>query len=274
MPDQRHTGFGADGPAVTTTTTTSASPSSSSRKRILVLGGRKSGKTSCIRTVFSNLAPKDTIWLEMTTQTQKLVFDSVLPLELWDTPSSFDPLSPSDLTIPWTSFSSIVYVIDIQQDNYAEPISRLVPVFVEAYAHNPDLNFEVFAHKSDGLSAEYQEEYFSELSSRIMDQIAEFDVADHFATMPATSASTSSDGASIAALAHIAPEDAYAFLDDLSVQITFHITSVNDPTLFQAWSGVVQKLMEGIYGAMEGLMNTFVDVSSAVSFFKHSWGDT
>jgi hypothetical protein len=58
-------------------------------------------------------------------------------------------------------------------------------------------------------------------------------------------------------------EDSDAWLETLTTQqIRFWLTSIHNYTIYEAWSKVVQRLMEDIYGTIEGLLNTFGQVSS------------
>ncbi|KAG7567004.1 hypothetical protein FFLO_01263 [Filobasidium floriforme] len=212
------------------------------RRKVLVLGAKKSGKTSSLKAVFEGMTPKDTIWLETTQQIVKTDFDSILPLELWDTPGSFDLDS-----ITWEEFSTVVYMLDVSQDTH-HPISKIVPTFILAYAQNPSINFEVFIHKADHWDADWQDEDFREITGRVMDEIADF-----------------SDWAS---LADTHPNvrfnvDADAWLETLTTEkIRFWLTSIHNYTIYEAWSKVIQRLMEDIYGTIEGLLNTFGQQSS------------
>jgi len=56
-------------------------------------------------------------------------------------------------------------------------------------------------------------------------------------------------------------EDSDAWLDALTTQQTrFWLTSIHNYTIYEAWSKVIQRLMEDIYGTIEGLLNTFGQV--------------
>lgn len=90
----------------------------------------------------------------------------MVPLELWDTPGN---ATPESIGIPIGQFRSLIFVIDIRvrishfrrdsvgsethalQDLYNQPITKLVDFVTAAYQSNPDINIEVFVHKSEKL---------------------------------------------------------------------------------------------------------------------------
>jgi hypothetical protein len=92
-------------------TAMSTSIPSPHRSKILLLGLKRSGKTSIRQVLFGQMEAKETFYLERTTKIVKHAYDSVMPLEVWDCPGSTDVNS---LGVPLTTFSSLVFVIDIQ----------------------------------------------------------------------------------------------------------------------------------------------------------------
>ena len=46
--------------------------------------------------------------------------------------------------------STLVYVIDAQEDDYEDSLPKLVETITIAYKVNPNIHFEVFLHKVDG----------------------------------------------------------------------------------------------------------------------------
>jgi len=120
------------------------------RTKILLLGLRRSGKTSIQRVIFDNLPPKQTFYLESTMRIAKHKVDTVIPLEIWDIPGN---VTVETLGAPLSQFSALVFVIDIR-DLYNQPISKLVEFIVAAYHANPNIAFEVFVHKAEKLQEE------------------------------------------------------------------------------------------------------------------------
>jgi len=106
----------------------------------------------------------------------------------------------------------------------------------------------VFIHKADHWDADWQDEDFREITGRVMDEIADF--------QDWASLSDSHPNARFPSL-----EDSDAWLDALTTQQTrFWLTSIHNYTIYEAWSKVIQRLMEDIYGTIEGLLNTFGQV--------------
>ncbi|OSC98287.1 hypothetical protein PYCCODRAFT_1471200 [Trametes coccinea BRFM310] len=81
------------------------------RTKILLLGMRRSGKTSIRQVLFNNLSPRETLYLETTTQLIKHPFNTVIPLEIWDCPGD---TTLETLSEPVTEFATMIFVIDIQ----------------------------------------------------------------------------------------------------------------------------------------------------------------
>ena len=93
-----------------------------------------------------------------------------MPLEIWDTPSNFEL---EQLEVPVGSFSTIVYVMDMQvslallpsrgvmltsqqDDSYHEAILPFVKVMIRAHLANSNMKFAVFIHKAEVLSEDYR----------------------------------------------------------------------------------------------------------------------
>jgi Ras-related GTP-binding protein C/D len=97
---------------------------------------------------------------------------TIVPLEIWDTPSNFDTDSPD---VRLGSFATIIYVMDMQvsqrltrlvvavmltgpqqDDSYHEAILPFVKVMIRAHLANPNMKFAVFIHKAEVLSEDYR----------------------------------------------------------------------------------------------------------------------
>lgn len=90
-----------------------------------------------------------------------------------------------------------------------------------AYKVNPNIRFEVFIHKVDGLSDDHKIEAQRDIHQRANDELMEegFD----------------------------------------SVNLSFYLTSIYDHSIFEAFSKVVQKLIPQL-PTLENLLNIFVSV--------------
>ncbi|KAI5454671.1 GTP-binding protein gtr2 [Naganishia albida] len=239
------------------------------RKKILLLGGTKSGKTSIVKTVFDGLNPNRAMWIEMTREIAKTTYDSIIPLEIWDTPGSFDI---QKFPIQWKEFAAIVFVIDLtQEDKFSSAVNQMHTIFINAYAHNPRLNFEVFLHKADSVHNDWLGELYREINQRYTDEIWDYDLKDFFPSQgrgsePSTP-SRSNGTALSSANANIFIEDEDAFLESLMNAARFFMTSVHDTSLQEAWGRVMQSLIGPLYGPIEGLMSTFARTNNMEKAF-------
>ncbi|KAI0787483.1 Gtr1/RagA G protein conserved region-domain-containing protein [Fomes fomentarius] len=176
------------------------------RTKILLLGMRRSGKTSIQQVLFNNFAPRETLYLETTTQVTKHHFDTVIPLEIWDCPGDAT-LETLDASL--AQFQTMVFVIDIQ-DLYQQPIQKLVDFVITAYNEHPNLNLEVFVHKADVLTEEYKIENFRHIQARVLSDLS------------------------------------YAGAEYETIPINFQLTSIYDHSLHDAFSRVLHKLIDSL----------------------------
>ncbi|KAF8632193.1 hypothetical protein AX15_001959 [Amanita polypyramis BW_CC] len=179
------------------------SPENVKRTKILLLGLRKSGKTSIQQVIFNNLPPKQTFYLESTMRIVRHSVDTVIPLEIWDTPGN---ITVEALGVSLSQFSAMVFVIDIR-DLYNQPISKLVEFIVAAYHANSSMAFEVFVHKAEKLQEEDKIENFRQIHERVSDRL--LDISSEYEQIP----------------------------------LNFHLTSVYDHSLHAAFSRVLHKLV-------------------------------
>ncbi|KAJ8693060.1 GTP-binding protein gtr2 [Pleurotus ostreatus] len=213
---------------------TSASSSSNlnnsvKRTKILLLGLRRSGKTSIQQVLFNDLSPKQTFYLEPTMRVVKHAYDTLIPLEIWDCPGN---ITVDTLGAPLSQFSSIIFVIDIR-DLYNQAISKLVEFIVASYHQNPNINFEVFVHKAEKLQEDDKIENFRQIHERVSDRLLDI----------------SSEEASYE-----------------QVQLNFHLTSVYDHSLHEAFSRVLHKLVDSL-PYLEDLLNGFCANSQSPKAF-------
>ncbi|WVF70953.1 hypothetical protein IAT40_005748 [Kwoniella sp. CBS 6097] len=223
------------------------------RQKILVLGWRKAGKTSCIKTVFQQVPAKEVPYFGVTQKIEKINYDSIVPLQIWDTPSNFEL---DQLDVPISSFSTIVYVLDMQQDDsYHESILRFVHIMVRAYLSHPGMKFHMFIHKSEVLSEDYRGENYAEIQRATSEEIEDFP----YKTLSGVGIGTSS-------LDLEDPGTTSMIINQLISEIRYSMTSVHDVTLRDAWSRVLQGGME-MLPAVESLLLDFTSHSSADNTF-------
>ncbi|EPQ52676.1 hypothetical protein GLOTRDRAFT_46388, partial [Gloeophyllum trabeum ATCC 11539] len=188
------------------------------------------GKTSIYEVLFNGMEPKETFYIETTTRLTKYHYDTVIPLEIWDCPWN---TTPETLGTSLAEFSALVFIIDIH-DMYQSPIARLLEYVVAAASENPDLNIEVFVHKSEALPEDLKYEHFRHIQTRVLEELfdAEYD----------------------------------------QIPLNFYLTSVYDHTIHEAFSRVLHKLIDSL-PYMEELLNVYCansQSSKAFLFDVHS----
>ncbi|KAF9485140.1 hypothetical protein BDN70DRAFT_796453, partial [Pholiota conissans] len=187
----------------------------------------RAGKTSIQQVLFNNLPPNQTFYLETTMRIVKHAIDTVIPLEIWDCPAN---TTVETLGVPLSQFSTIIFVIDIR-DLYNQPISKLVEFIVASYTENPDIILEVFVHKAEKLQEDDKiAENFRQIHERVSDRL--LDMSPDYEQM----------------------------------QLNFHLTSVYDHSLHEAFSRVLHKLTESL-PYLEELLNVFCANSQSPKAF-------
>ncbi|KAK1927674.1 Gtr1/RagA G protein conserved region-domain-containing protein [Papiliotrema laurentii] len=209
------------------------------RQKILVLGWRKAGKSSCIKTIFQDVPVTDVPYFDSTQKVEKVLYDTIVPLEIWDTPSNFDTDSPD---VRLGSFATIIYVMDMQQDDsYHEAILPFVKVMIRAHLANPNMKFAVFIHKAEVLSEDYRGENYAEIQRAMAEELEDFPYNSVQQYAPNVNFSDPSVTANI--------------IGQLQNEVRFDMTSVHDTTLRDAWSKVIQGVMEMLPSVEQLLVN-------------------
>lgn len=193
------------------------------KPRILLMGLRRSGKSSIQKVVFHKMSPNETLFLE---STNKIVKDDInnssfVQFQIWDFPGQidfFDPTFDSDMI--FGGCGALVYVIDAR-DDYVEALAKLNQTVTKAYKVNSRIKFEVFIHKVDGISDDLKMETQRDIHQRATDDLAD------------------------------------AGLDQ--ILLSFHLTSIYDHSIFEAFSKVVQKLIPQL-PTLENLLNILISV--------------
>ncbi|KAI0951048.1 hypothetical protein AcW1_008194 [Taiwanofungus camphoratus] len=199
------------------------------RTKILLLGLRRSGKTSIQQVVFNDLPPKQTFYLERTNRVTRHTFDTIIPLEIWDCPGDTTLETLETLDEPLAQFATLIFVIDIQ-DLYQPSIARLLDFVIKAYQKNPDINLEVFVHKADTMSEEYRIDNFRYIQQRVLDEL--LDISIEYEQIP----------------------------------INFQLTSIHDHSLHDAFSRALHKSIESL-PYLEDLLNVFCANSQSSKAF-------
>ena len=189
--------------------------------RVLLCGSRRAGKTSIQKVVFHKTSPHETLFLD---STHKLVKNDIanaafVRFEVWDFPGHVDTASPA--VKPEQTYggcSALVWVIDAH-DDHAESLAQLQSTIAAAYAINPGISFEVFVHKVDGFSDDQRIEAQREIQQQLLEELA-------------------------AVRLQLA-------------KVNFHLTSIYDNSVFEAFSKVVQALIPQL-PTLEMLLDAFV----------------
>ncbi|KAI0046591.1 Gtr1/RagA G protein Gtr2 [Auriscalpium vulgare] len=205
---------------------TKSPPTQVQRTKVLLLGQRRSGKTSIQQVLFNDVPPKQTFYLEPTARIVKHVYDTVIPLEIWDCPGT---TTIDTLGAPLAEFSSIIFVIDIQ-DSYQQPVARMLDFFIAAYQESPDISLEVFVHKAEAFTEDYKLENFRHIQQRVIDEL--LDISSDYEQMP----------------------------------LNFYLTSVYDHSTHEAFSRVLHKLIDSL-PYLEDMLNVFCANSQASKAF-------
>ncbi|KAI9137018.1 Gtr1/RagA G protein conserved region-domain-containing protein [Paraphysoderma sedebokerense] len=270
----------------------STSPIALPLPRVLLMGLRRSGKTSIQKVVFHKMSPNETLFLESTTKMGIEMVNSFMQFQIADFPGQIEFTDEGVFDAEWIfggtgfvveddaegreyilgpdgdnaignglmgndeevnihgegfgngmqeqhlqqqqqqnavgSVGAIVFVID-SQDDYYEALQRLYITISTASKYNPNINFEVFIHKVDGLSDESKIETQRDIHQRVTDELLDLGLLDR-------------------------------------VSISFYLTSIYDHSIYEAFSKVVQKLIPQL-PTLENLLNVLCSNSNIEKAF-------
>lgn len=204
------------------------------RPKILLMGLRRSGKSSIQRVVFHKMSPNETLFLESTNAIHKenVSNSSFVQFAVWDFPGQIDFFDPEiyDGDSLFMGTGAVIFVIDAQDDYVEmEAIQKLTLTVTRAFKANPGLHFEVFIHKVDSLSDDTRMETQRDIHQRVQDELQD------------------------------------AGLENV-IDLSFYLTSIYDHSIFEAFSKVVQKLIPQL-PTLENMLNMFVQHSNAEKAF-------
>ncbi|XP_023337992.1 ras-related GTP-binding protein C isoform X2 [Eurytemora carolleeae] len=204
------------------------------KTKILLMGLRRSGKSSIQKVVFHKMSPNETLFLESTNKVQKddISNSSFVQFSIWDFPGQIDFFDATfETEAIFSGCGALIFVIDAQ-DDYLEVSdgfkNRFNSPFKVALLTNLLIRFEVFIHKVDGLSDDTKMETQRDIHQRATDDMIE------------------------------------AGLEQ--VNLSFYLTSIYDHSIFEAFSKVVQKLIPQL-PTLENLINIFVSNSQIEKAF-------
>ncbi|KAK0408031.1 hypothetical protein QR680_003734 [Steinernema hermaphroditum] len=199
------------------------------RPKIVIMGQRRSGKTSIKKVVFQKMSPNETLFCESTSRiTAESVRNSFIKFETIEFPGQIDPFDPAlGPKKVFANCGAMLYVIDAQ-DEIDEALKKMCTYISRAYGFNKDIRFECFVHKVDGLSEETKMDTYRSIFQQVQDELAD--------------------------------------LGTERVRITYHMTSIYDHSIFEAFSKVVQKLIVQL-PTLEKLLDIFNQGSNVEKSF-------
>ncbi|KAG5465911.1 hypothetical protein CUR178_00626 [Leishmania enriettii] len=211
--------------------------------KVLLMGLRKSGKSSIQKVVFEGMQPHDSVTLATTVQPEKSTVHSndFVNFEVWDFPGQNDPFDPNnasryDVSQLLENCGAIVYVLDCRE-LIEDARARLLETISAAYRYNPELCVEVFIHKVDALSEDHQADLLASLQRRV-------------------------------------EEEAKQLLENVQpLRLNFNLTSIYDHSVFQAFSLVVQKLIKSktpYITELLQMLNSNSNIDLSYLFLSHS----
>jgi len=194
---------------------------SENKPRILLMGLRKSGKSSIQKVVFHKMSPNETLFLESTSKIIKndIANSSFVQFQVWDFPGQVDFFDPAfDSEMIFGGCGALIFVIDAQ-DDYTEALGKLHMTVSKAYKVNPKMNFEVFIHKVDGLLEDPKMERQRAIRQQAVNELTDAKLSN--------------------------------------ITLSFYMTSIYDHSIFEAFSKVVQKLIPQL-PSLENLLDVLV----------------
>ncbi|CAF3811501.1 unnamed protein product, partial [Rotaria sordida] len=243
------------------------------RPNILLTGLRRSGKTSIQHVIFTKIQPSQTQFLKSTPHLTINQFScgSLINFQVQELPGqlhTFPSLQFShsngaqngqsslyddntthlvsdgcDIELLLKQCNAVVYIIDAQ-DDYIQSVSNLNMIIQSGRHVNPRLRYEVFIHKVDQLSEEAKIETQRDIHNQVRDHFA--DVNGGTDLSPLTSFESNSNAQNIL--------------------INFHLTSIFDHSIFEAFSKVIQKLIPQ-FNHLEDLLNYLISASNMEQAF-------
>ncbi|CAJ0956658.1 unnamed protein product, partial [Mesorhabditis belari] len=199
------------------------------RPIVILTGLKRSGKTSIRKVVFQKMSPNETLFEESTARvTQDTVRSSFINFETVEFPGQLSPFDANTEDM-FRRCGALLFIIDAQ-DDYTEAQKTMAQYFAQAYQINQNIKFEVFIHKVDGLPEESKLDTNFELFHKMKEDLSE------------------------------------QGLDKIMNTVSFHLTSIYDHSIFEAFSKVVQKLIKQL-PTLERLLDIFNQSSNVEKSF-------
>lgn len=219
-------------------------------RNVLLLGLRRSGKTSISKVVFGNMDPSQTQYLHATyamTPTQ-ISAEALAKFTILDFPGQEDVVAKdiAGMQGQMRNCGALVFVLDCMDYNpstgggrridYEEAINRLVLVVQQMHiVTEPDQTriVDVFLHKADKLTSEHQRGVQDEVRQQLQFRLK----------------------------TRLTPE-----LEQRRVAVQYHLTSIFDHSVFYAFSLVARRVIPNIMH-IQSAMQVCCNNSHVLSYF-------
>ncbi|KAG9526150.1 ras-related GTP-binding protein-like protein C, partial [Aureobasidium melanogenum] len=190
---------------------------SRNRPKLMLMGQRRSGKSSISGVVFQKMPPSETLYLETTTRPEESSAHSFMDFQIAELPGHVNYFTPDfNQANIFAEIGAVIWVIDAQ-DQYLDALNQLIDTITYLAQTWPAINVEVFVHKVDGLSEEYKNDTFRDIRQRILDELSD--------------------------------------LGYDNAPVSFYQTSIYDHSVFESISKVIQKLLPQL-PTLESLLNS------------------
>jgi len=145
-----------------------------------------------------------------------------MDFQVWDFPGQLDYFDSSfDTTTIFSDLGALIWVVDAQ-DDYTNTVARLTTTILNLQNTFPHINVEVFVHKTDSLNEDFRTDIFQDIVQRVGDDLND--------------------------AGYINPN------------VSYHLTSIYDSSVFEALSSVIQKLIPEL-DVLQNLLNTLINNS-------------
>eukprot|EP01062_Namystynia_karyoxenos_P015922 TRINITY_DN15819_c0_g1_i2.p1 TRINITY_DN15819_c0_g1~~TRINITY_DN15819_c0_g1_i2.p1 ORF type:complete len:424 (+),score=179.49 TRINITY_DN15819_c0_g1_i2:74-1345(+) len=224
--------------------------------RILLMGMRKSGKTSIQKVVFEKQSPHDTLMLETSAKVSQHPFTnmSFVQFQIMDFPGQLMELAHSDeddtnLSSLLVGSGAVVFVIDCTDNWPPSEASRHLVQTILKVRETPaaqEQKFEVFIHKVDCLKQEVCKDRLIALKLQIEEEL-------NFAVNERCDKGDDPSGR--------LRELRGCVREFLATNVFYHLTSIFDHSVFDAFSKVVQRVIANLHDCIRELLGMLVQNS-------------
>eukprot|EP00756_Hemistasia_phaeocysticola_P016008 Hpha_TRINITY_DN1544_c0_g1::TRINITY_DN1544_c0_g1_i1::g.57141::m.57141/K16186/RRAGC_D; Ras-related GTP-binding protein C/D len=229
--------------------------------RILLMGLRKSGKTSIQKVVFEKMSPHNTMFFETTTKLARNTVSTIgfvrfqvldFPGQLMDLMHSGGDDIDTNISDALSGPGAVVFVIDCNSIEWppVDAVRNLVQIMlrvIETPGPAPN-RFEVFIHKVDCVQQEQPKDRLISLKLAMEEEL-------NFAIKEKLEKGQDPTGKLAQVRGHVR--------NFMAANVTYHLTSIYDRSVFDAFSKVVQRVMDTLCKCLRNLLDTLVTQNTA-----------